>query len=50
MKEITITCTWRSTHVVEVEDDFEVHSNLSGFPDDVLEEMSANNAELVDWE
>lgn len=50
MKEITITCTWRSTHAVEVEDDFEVPSNLSDFPDDVLEELTSDTASLVDWE
>ncbi|MGO4583605.1 hypothetical protein AB4Z38_06920 [Arthrobacter sp. 2RAF6] len=50
MKEITITCTWRSTHVVEVEDDFDVPDNLSDFPEEVLEELTTDVAELVDWE
>lgn len=50
MKTITITCTWRSTHDVEVPDDFEVTGNLGDFPPDVLDEMTSENAELVDWE
>ena len=49
MKEITITCEWRSTHVIEVPDDFKVPDTLSEFPDDVLEELTAHNAELMDW-
>jgi len=48
-KEITITCEWRSTHVVEVPDDFTIPDTLSGFPEDILEELTANNAELLDW-
>lgn len=50
MKTITITCTWRSTHEVEVPDDFEVPAYLSDFPPDVLDEMTSHTAELVDWE
>ena len=49
MKEVTVTCEWRSTHVVEVPDDFEIPAHLDGFPNDVLEELTATNAELVDW-
>ena len=49
MKEVTITCTWQSKHVVEVPDDFTIPNTLDGFPDDVLEELTAQNAELVDW-
>jgi len=49
MKEVTITGEWRSTHVVEVPDDFVTPDTLSEFPDDVLEELNTNNAELIDW-
>lgn len=49
MKEVTITCEWRSTHVVEVPDDFKVPDTLSEFPDDVLEELASDTAELTDW-
>lgn len=49
MKTVTITCEWRSTHVVEVPDDFVIPNTLDGFPDDVLEELTSNTAELVDW-
>ena len=52
MKTIYITCEWRSHHSVEVPDDFpeETPRYLDGFPDEVLEEMTSNGAELVDWE
>lgn len=49
-KEITITCTWKSYHSVEVPDDFVVPRNLNDFPDDVLEELTGDVADLVDWE
>lgn len=49
-KEIEITCTWRSTHWIEVPDDFVVPSNLSDFPDGALEEMTSDTASLIDWE
>lgn len=49
-KEITIHCKWESTHVVEVPDDFVVPDNLTDFPADVLEELTSENASLVDWE
>lgn len=48
-KEITITCTWQSTHVVEVPIDFTVPNTLGGFPEDVLEELTSHIAELIDW-
>lgn len=50
MKTITITATWKSYHEVEVPDDFVVPSNLSDFPEDVLEEITSDVATLVDWE
>ena len=49
-KEITITATWQTRHTVEVPDDFRVPNTLDGFRDDVLEEISSANAELIDWE
>jgi len=49
MKEVSITCEWRSTHVVEVPDDFEIPAKLDGFPDGVLEELTSDTAELIDW-
>lgn len=50
MKTITIHMTWRSSCRVEVEDDFVLSGNLSEIPEDILEEMTADGAELVDWE
>lgn len=49
MKEIQITCTWESSHWVEVEDNFEVPSNLGDFPEEVLEELTPVAATLIDW-
>lgn len=47
--EIHVTCTWRSTHTVEVPDDFTDTGTLSDFPPEALEEMDSHAAELVDW-
>jgi len=51
VKKITITCTWETTHEVEVPDDFVVPDTLGEFPKDALEEMRADDpsACLVDW-
>lgn len=49
MKTITVTCVWRTTHVIEVPADFEIPSTLGEFPEDALDEMTSQNAELVDW-
>jgi hypothetical protein len=49
MKTITITCTWESTHEIEVPDDFEVPDSLDGFPPEVLDEIDSSTASLVDW-
>jgi hypothetical protein len=49
MREVTVECTWRSTHTVDVPDDFKDTGSLSDFPADALEEMNAQTAELVDW-
>ncbi len=48
-RTVTVTCTWRSTHEVEVPADFRDTGSLSDFPSEALEEMQANTAELVDW-
>jgi len=52
MKKITVTCTWRTTHEVEVPDDFTGAPHLGDFPADVLEELRSDDpsAELTDWE
>ena len=50
MKTVTVECTWRSTHEVEVPDDFTDTGNLSDFPAQALEEMTPVTAGLTDWE
>lgn len=50
MRTIEVECIWRSTHEVEVPDDFTDTGNLSDFPPEALEEMTATTAGLVDWE
>jgi hypothetical protein len=49
VKELRVECTWVSTHVITVPDDFEIPSTLSGFPPEALEEMKPTTAELMDW-
>jgi hypothetical protein len=49
VKELRVECTWRSTHVITVPDDFEIPGTLSEFPPEALEEMTPITAELVDW-
>jgi hypothetical protein len=49
VRTVTVTCTWRSTHEVEVPDDFADTGQLEDFPPEALDEMSATTAELTDW-
>jgi hypothetical protein len=49
MKEITVEATWRSSHTVEVPDDFQDTGHLEDFPNEALEQMTSEVAELVDW-
>jgi len=49
MKVVKVYVTWKSSHDIEVPDDWEMPRTLDGFPDDALEEMTSQNAELVDW-
>lgn len=48
-KTVEVECVWRSTHEVEVPDDFEDTGDLHDFPEEALEEMTPNTASLVDW-
>lgn len=49
-EEIEISCTWQTTHRVEVPKGWRPTGTLSDFPPDVLEQLDARTAELVDWE
>lgn len=51
-RTITVRCTWRSTHAVDVPADFPpgTPATLDAFPLDVLEQLTSDVAELVDWE
>jgi hypothetical protein len=49
MKTVSVECLWKSTHAVQVPDDFKDTGNLNDFPAEALEEMSAHTAELTDW-
>ena len=44
-----VECTWRTVHTVELPEDFDPRY-LDNFPEDVLEELTTDGAELVDWE
>lgn len=46
-KEITVTCTWTSRHVIEVPFDYEPTGKLD---EEWVHEVDAHTAELVDWE
>lgn len=49
MKTINVEATWRSTHTVEVPDDFTDSGDLHDWPMDALEQITSEVAELVDW-
>ena len=49
MKTVTVECTWRSTHAVEVPDDFTDTGDLNDFPPEALEQMTSATAALTDW-
>lgn len=46
MKEIRITCVWRSDHTIEVPDDYEFTGTLD---DEWADQVDTSGAELVDW-
>lgn len=50
MRKITVECTWRSVHDVEVPDDFADTGRLEDFPEEALEQMTPVTAALADWE
>lgn len=47
MKELRIECTWRTTHTVEVPDDYEP---TGGLDDEWADQVNSGPAELIDWE
>jgi hypothetical protein len=49
MKKIIVNCIWKSTHEVEVPDDFTDTGNLNDFPSEALDEIDSHTAELTDW-
>lgn len=54
-KTIEVETTWRSTVQIEVEEGDDTDytqsmSNLSDFPEYVLEQMTSDTATLIDWE
>lgn len=48
-EEITITCTWESSHAVQVPKGWRPTHRLDDFPDSVLEQIKSDTAQLVDW-
>ena len=46
---ITITVTWESTHQIEVPAGWRPTDRLDDFPPGVLNEVTPDTAELVDW-
>lgn len=49
MKTVMVEATWRTLHVFEVDDGGQVPDVLDGFTTEQLEQMTSQNAELVDW-
>jgi hypothetical protein len=49
-EEITINATWQSSHVVEVPKGWRPGSTLDGWPAGVLDQITSDTAELIDWE
>lgn len=49
-KEVEVLFTWRGRVRFEVPVDWEVPDVLDGFEDWMLEEITPDTAELVDWE
>lgn len=47
MKKITVYATWKSTHRLEVPDDFD--GDLFTLDEDILDEIDTSTAELYDW-
>lgn len=50
MKTVAVKAIWHSYHTIEVPDDFDDTANLDDFPNEALEEITSDVAELVDWE
>jgi hypothetical protein len=48
-EEISITCKWESTLTVEVPKGWRPGSSLDDFPESVLDQITSETAELVDW-
>jgi hypothetical protein len=50
MKKVTIESTWFTAITVEVEDDVEINDdNFQDWPQEVLEQVTSQTADLVDW-
>ena len=43
-------CTWKATLRIEVEDDFDPVDNLSQWPEEALDQITSETAELTDWQ
>lgn len=52
MKELEVTCEWRTTHTIEVEDDFVIpmdgRPDLGHLPEAAVNEANFAFAELLD--
>jgi hypothetical protein len=52
MKLLSVTSTWRASTTIEIDDDVEVNPSVldDSWPEDVLEQVTTQGAELVDWD
>lgn len=49
MKTVQVEFIWRTVEDLEVPDDWEIPTQLSGFPQDQLLAISSATASLYDW-
>lgn len=48
-KKITLRCTWVTVHEIEVPANYEDTGYLDDFPEELLDEVTSDGAELTDW-
>ncbi len=50
MKTITIRTTWSGQTTLEVSDDFDESLEFDELPDELLDQITSQTADLTDWE
>ena len=50
MKTITVRTTWSQQTTLEVPDDFDESLEFEELPDELLDQITSQTADLTDWE